>query len=140
MSARDVSVVSCRPLFISMPPPAYTLLPVLAEFPAAATAATAAAMPADEATADGVTALVKMMPMFSVYSLSVHAVIMLAEFGASSAAVWLLTALGAADPAPPTIVTFVGDRANNTTDHNNCHYIYIRFSEKKSALQNTTNI
>ena len=96
-----------------MPPPAYTLLPPLAELPAAAAAATAAAMPADEATADGVTALVKMMPMFSVYSLSVHAVIMLAEFGVSSAAVWLLRALGAAaaGAALPTIVTFVGDRA-----------------------------
>jgi len=56
----------------------YTPLPALAEL---AAAAASAAMPAYEATADGVTALVKMMPMFSVYCLSVHAVIMLAEFG-----------------------------------------------------------
>ena len=103
MSASDVS---CRPLFNSMlPPVAMPLLP-LAELAAAATT------PADDATAEGVTAFVKMMPMFSVYSLSVHAVITLAAFGASSGVAWLLTGLGVvAGPVPPTIVTFVGDRA-----------------------------
>ena len=106
MSARDVS---CRPLFISMPPPADTPLLPLAEL---AAAAAATAIPVDEATADGVTALVKMIPMFSVYSLSVHAVITLAAFGASSGVAWLLTVRAAATGAVlPTAVTFVGERA-----------------------------
>ena len=81
-----------------------------------AAAAATAATPADEATADGVTAFVNMIPMFSVYSLSVHAVITLAAFGANSGVVWLLTARGAAGgPTLPTTVTFVGDRANDAT-------------------------
>jgi len=96
----------------------------LAELAAAAAAAATAATPADEATADGVTALVKMMPMFSVYNLSVHAVITLAAFGANSGVVWLVMARGAAaGPAAPTTVTFVGDRAEqcNRSDHTYHH-------------------